>query len=155
MARPSKYKAEIHDDLVYKLMRDNKTHDQAADFLGISIRTLYDWCAAHPTFSQSLKKGMDARLEQVEMNLYQRAMGMELKEVKKTVVRGRDGKEIGKAEVTETTKQLAPDVGACCFILKTQRPDKYKERQELEMNAGQGVTINVSPATKEDAAEQE
>lgn len=143
--RPSKYSKAIHDDLVYKLARDNKLNDEIADLLGIGARTFYDWLDRYPSFSQSYKKGMEAKLDKVEMNLYQRAEGMTYKETKKTVVKGKDGNEVGKAEITETTKFIPPDVAAMCFILKTQRREKWAERQEVDINDG-SLTINVAPA---------
>lgn len=151
--RPSKYDAKIHDDLVYKLARDNKTNDEIAEILGISRRTFYDWCEAHEGFSHSLKKGQDAKIDKVVRNLYERACGIEVKEVKKTVVKGADGKAVGKAEITETIKQIPPDVGAICFILKTQRPDQYREKQEIDLGDN-SLTINVAPATKGDLEEE-
>ena len=143
--RPTKYSKTIHDDLVYKLVKDNKSNDEIADFLGIGARTFYDWLDRYPSFSQSYKKGLEAKLDNVEMNLYQRASGMTYKETTKTVVKGKKGEDIGKAEVREVTKFIPPDVAAMCFILKTQRREKWAERQEVDINDG-SLTINVAPA---------
>lgn len=52
----------------------------------------------------------------------------------------------------EVTKYLPPDVAAMRFILKTQRRDKWAERQEVDINDG-SLTINVAPATKKDKNE--
>lgn len=152
--RPTKYTASIHDDLVYKLVRDNKSNDAIADLLGIGARTFYDWLDRYPSFSQSYKKGLESKLDNVEMSLYQRAFGMTYKETTKTVVKGKKGEDIGKAEVREVTKYLPPDVAAMCFILKTQRRDKWAERQEVDVNDG-NLVINVSPAVKKKKDEEE
>lgn len=71
----------------------------------------------------------------------------EVKEVVKTVVKGK--KDVGKAEVRDTTKWIPPDVGAMCFILKTKRREKWSERQKVDSNDG-NLVINVAPATKKD-----
>ena len=63
--RPTKYSKDIHDDLVYKLVRDNKSNDEIADLLGIGARTFYDWLDRYPSFSQSYKKGLEAKLDKV------------------------------------------------------------------------------------------
>jgi transposase len=152
--RPTKYTASIHDDLVYKLVMDNKSNDSIADLLGIGARTFYDWLDRYPSFSQSYKKGVESKLDNVEMSLYQRAFGMTYKETTKTVVKGKKGEDIGKAEVREVTKYLPPDVAAMCFILKTQRRDKWAERQEVDVNDG-NLVINVSPAVKKKNNEEE
>lgn len=145
--RPSKYSKAIHDDLVYKLARDNKSNDEIADLLGISSKTFYNWLERYHTFLQSYKKGLDAKLDKVELNLYQRASGMTYKETTKTVVKGKKGEDVGKAEVKEVTKFIPPDVAAMCFILKTQRREKWAERQDVDINDG-SLTINVAPAVK-------
>lgn len=153
--RKTKYNPEIHDQLIYQLARDNKTNDDIAEnYLGIGARTLYDWLDRYPSFSQSYKKGLDAKIDNVVANLYQRAAGMTIKETTKTVVKGKKGEEVGKAEVKEVTKYIPPDVGAMCFILKTQRRDKWAERQEVDINDG-SLTINVAPATKRKKEEEE
>lgn len=152
--RPSKYTKSIHDDLVFKLAKDSKKNDEIADLLGIGVRTFYDWLDRYPSFSQSYKKGLNAKLDDVEWTLYKRAFGMTYKETKKTVVKGKDGNEVGKAEITEITKFVPPDVGALCFILKTQRREKWAERQEVDINDG-SVTINVAPAVKKENNDEE
>lgn len=143
--RKSKYNSTIHDDLVYKLVKDNRSNDEIADLLGIGARTFYDWLDRYPSLSQSYKKGLEAKLDNVELNLYQRASGITYKETTKTVVKGKKGEDIGKAEVKEVTKFIPPDVAAMCFILKTQRREKWAERQEVDINDG-SLTINVAPA---------
>ena len=146
--RPPKYNPEIHDNLVYQLVRDNKTNDDIAEnYLKITRTTFYEWINTHPSFSDAYKKGQEAKIDNVVANLYQRAAGMTVKETTKTVVKGKKGEEVGKAEVKEVTKYLPPDVAAMCFILKTQRRDKWSERQEVDINDG-SLTINVAPATK-------
>ena len=137
--RPSKYSKKIHDDLVYKLARDNKSNDEIADLFGIVPSTFYEWLNTHDSFSESYKKGLESKLDKVELNLYERASGMTYKETTKTVVK-------------EVTKYLPPDVAAMCFILKTQRREKWAERQEVDINDG-SLTINVAPATKKDKNE--
>ena len=150
--RPSKYSKKIHDDLVYKLARDNKSNDEIADLFGIVPSTFYEWLNTHDSFSESYKKGLDAKLDKVELNLYQRASGMTYKETTKTVVKGKKGEDVGKAEVKEVTKYLPPDVAAMCFILKTQRRDKWAERQEVDINDG-SLTMNVAREKKKDKNE--
>lgn len=143
--RPPKYNPEIHDNLVYQLARDNKTNDDIAEnYMKITRTTFYEWINTHPSFSDAYKKGQEAKIDNVVANLYQRAAGMTIKETTKTVVKGKKGEEVGKAEVKEVTKYIPPDVGAMCFILKTQRRDKWAERQEVDINDG-SLTINVAP----------
>lgn len=127
--RTSVYNPKIHDKLIYQLVRDNKKNDDIAEnYLGIGARTLYDWLDRYPSFSQSYEKGKEAKVDNVEMNLYQRAAGVTIKE---TTVIKKNGKDV--EEVKEVTKEIPPDVGAMCFILKTQRRKQWSESQNINI----------------------
>lgn len=128
--RPSVYNPKIHDKLIYQLVRDNKKNDDIAEnYLGIGARTLYDWLDRYPSFSQSYKKGLEAKVDNVVLNLYQRAAGVTVKE---TTVIKKNGKDV--EEVKEVTKEIPPDVGAMCFILKTQRRKQWSENQNINIS---------------------
>lgn len=128
--RPSVYNPKIHDKLIYQLVRDNKKNDDIAEnYLGIGARTLYDWLDRYPSFSQSYKKGLEAKVDNVVLNLYQRAAGVTIKE---TTVIKKNGKDV--EEIKEVTKQIPPDVGAMCFILKTQRRKQWGENQNINIS---------------------
>lgn len=128
--RPSVYNPKIHDKLIYQLVRDNKRNDDIAEnYLGIVPSTLYEWLNTHPSFSEAYKKGQEAKVDNVEMNLYQRAAGVTIKE---TTVIKKNGKDV--EEVKEVTKEIPPDVGAMCFILKTQRRKQWSESQNINIS---------------------
>lgn len=127
--RPSVYNPKIHDKLIYQLVRDNKRNDDIAEnYFGIVPSTLYEWLNTHPSFSEAYKKGQEAKVDNVEMNLYQRAAGVTIKE---TTVIKKNGKDV--EEVKEVTKEIPPDVGAMCFILKTQRRKQWSESQNINI----------------------
>lgn len=128
--RPSVYNQKIHDKLIYQLVRDNKTNDDIAEnYFGITRTTLYEWINTHPSFSDAYKKGQEAKIDNVAMNLYQRAAGVTIKE---TTVIKKNGKDV--EEVKEVTKEIPPDVGAMCFILKTQRRKQWSESQNINIS---------------------
>ena len=128
--RPSVYNPKIHDKLIYQLVRDNKRNDDIAEnYFGIVPSTLYEWLNTHPSFSEAYKKGQEAKVDNVEMNLYQRAAGVTIKE---TTVIKKNGKDV--EEVKEVTKEIPPDVGAMCFILKTQRRKQWSESQNINIS---------------------
>lgn len=127
--RPPVYNPKIHDKLIYQLVRDNKTNDDIAEnYFGITRTTLYEWLNTHPSFSDAYKKGQEAKVDNVALNLYQRAAGVTIKE---TTVIKKNGKDV--EEVKEVTKEIPPDVGAMCFILKTQRRKQWSESQNINI----------------------
>ena len=146
IGRSPKYNPEIHDNLVYRLRQENKTnHEIFTEYLGISSSTFYDWLNTYDSFSESYKKGKEAKLDKVEQNLYLRSDFLEVKELVKSYIVDENGNKTGNISIKETTKKIPPDVGAMAFILKTQRPEKWSEKQNLSLDDG-NITINVQPS---------
>ena len=115
--------------------RDGLTDEQIAGNMGIRRETLYAWCKKYSNISNTLKKGKEVVDIQVENALLKRALGYSYKEIKeeKTV----DGKR-----VTVTTKEVVRDTTAQIFWLKNRRPERWRDKQDIE-HSGQmgGVTI--------------
>ena len=115
--------------------RDGLIDEQIAKNMGITPSTLYEWKKNYSEISESLKKGKEVVDIQVENALLKRALGCSYKEIKeeKTV----DGKR-----VTVTTKEVVPDTTAQIFWLKNRRPERWRDKQDIE-HSGQmgGVTI--------------
>ena len=115
--------------------RDGLIDEQIAKNMGITPSTLYEWKKNYSEISESLKKGKEVVDIQVENALLKRALGYSYKEIKeeKTV----DGKR-----VTVTTKEVVPDTTAQIFWLKNRRPERWRDKQDIE-HSGQmgGVTI--------------
>lgn len=135
--RPTKYHAPTHDIIVENLVRENKTMEEIAKIFEVTTSTVYEWQSVHQSFSEAIKRGREQLLDRVEYNLYQRACGIEYTE-EKTIAegkRGKDGKieEGSKMRIEKIKRYIPPDTGAGCFLLKTQRPDKYKEIQNLNV----------------------
>jgi len=106
--------------------RDGLTDEQIAHNIGIAVGTLYDWKNRFPEFSEALKKGKEVIDIQVENALLKRALGYEYEETK--VMVDADGKK----RVERIKKQVQPDVTAQIFWLKNRRPDRWRDKQELE-----------------------
>ena len=115
--------------------RDGLTDEQIAHNIGINPATLYDWKKKYPEISEALKKGKEVVDIQVENALLKRALGYSYEEKKVEV------SEEG-TKVTKTIKEVVPDTTAQIFWLKNRRPDRWRDKQDIE-HSGQigGVTI--------------
>ena len=84
--------------------------------------------------SDTLKKGKEIVDIQVENALFKRAVGYSYKETtKETVLDPNTGK--AELKVTkEVTKEVAPDVAAAIFWLKNRLQDKWRDKQNVEVN---------------------
>jgi len=77
--------------LIEKWARDGLTEEQIAKNLGISKSTLNFYKTEHPDFLDSIKRGREPFIAEVENALVNRALGMEHKE-SKTYIRDEAGK---------------------------------------------------------------
>lgn len=115
--------------------REGLTDEQIVENIGINPATLYDWKKKYPEISEALKKGKEIVDIQVENALLKRALGYLYEEVR--IEKTADGEK-----VTTTTKEVIPDTTAQIFWLKNRRPDRWRDKQDIE-HSGQigGVTI--------------
>ena len=105
--------------------RDGLTNEQIAQNIGVSRKTLQEWCVKYGDIGDTLKRGKEVVDRQVENALLKRAIGYEYEEVSE------------KGMMTEkkiTKKQVVPDVTAQIFWLKNRRPDKWKDKQDVEVS---------------------
>jgi len=129
IGRKGKYHDWLTEEGLTKLegwARDGLTDEQIAHNIGIAVGTLYDWKNRFSEFSEALKKGKEVVDIQVENALLKRALGYEYEETK--VMVDADGKK----RVERIKKQVQPDVTAQIFWLKNRRPDRWRDKQELE-----------------------
>lgn len=101
--------------------RDGLTDGQIAHNCGVTASTLCRWKGQYPQLAAALEKGREVVDYEVENALLRRALGYEYTEVTVEST-GRDTKR------RETTKQMAPDVPALTFWLKSRRPDKWRDK---------------------------
>ena len=125
--------------------RDGLTDEQIAHNMGVAYSTLRDWKNKYPALSAALKKGKEVVDNEVENALLKRALGYSYKEIKTKD----DGDKI---EVTETIKEVVPDVTAQIYWLKNRRPDKWRDKQKEETNtAALDKLDDILREIKEDA----
>ncbi len=130
--RKGKYEYWLTEDgltLLSAWARDGLTMEQVAKNCGIVSSTLREWKNQFPAISAALKKGRNLADIEVENALYRRAVGYEYEEVKTKTDAD------GGVERTVTTKHVSPDVGAAAFWLKNRRPDLWRDRKDVKMDA--------------------
>ena len=108
--------------------RDGLTDDQIARNMGISRSTLNKWKNDHSDISDTLKRGREVIDLQVENALLKRALGYEYEEVSEKYEYG----EMTERKVAK--KHVIPDTTAQIFWLKNRRPDKWKDKQDVQVS---------------------
>ena len=125
--------------------RDGLTDEQIAHNMGIAYSTLKNWKDKHMAILAALKKGKEVVDLQVENALLKRAVGYEYEEVKEKY-------ELGDlTERTVTKKQVIPDTTAQIFWLKNRKPEKWRDKQEVEDNTALGKLDEILKGVKDNA----
>ncbi|WP_286909645.1 transposase [Clostridium sp. UBA1652] len=134
--------------------RDGLTDEQIANNLGIGKTAFYKYKKEHVNFANALKKGKEVIDFEVESSLLKRALGYEYTEVTKERIMRKDekGQPITDIHgfpcydmvVTKTVKkEVVPDTTAQIFWLKNRRPDKWRDKQEMQHSGDMGLNIVV------------
>lgn len=108
--------------------REGLTNEQIARNMGISRKTLQEWCTKYGDISDTLKRGKEIIDLQVENALLKRALGYEYEELSEEYKSG----TLTKKKVTK--KQVVPDTTAQIFWLKNRRPDRWKDKQDVQVS---------------------
>ena len=126
VGRPTKYDSE-YDDQVYKLCLLGATDEQIADFFGVTVQTIHNWVAEHDGFFEARKNGKERADANVAEALYHRALGYSHPEEK---IMSYEGVVIR----ADTTKHYPPDTAAAFIWLKNRQPDRWRDKQEVDVN---------------------
>jgi len=113
--------------------REGLTDEQIAHNMGIAVSTLNNWKKDHVEILESLKKGKEVIDLQVENALLRRALGYSYKETTSELITNVDGER--KLVVTKIVeKEVVPDTTAQIFWLKNRRPDKWRDKQDVQVS---------------------
>lgn len=117
--------------------RDGLSDEQVARNIGINPDTLYTWKARFPEISDALKKGREVVIREVENALVKRARGFSyIEETRERKYNNRTG-EFELVVTKSVQKTVPPDVGAIAFYLKNVAPDKWRDKQNIELSSQQ------------------
>lgn len=125
--------------------RDGLIDEQIAENAGITPSTLYEWKKKYPDISEALKRGKEVVDIQVENALLKRALGYSYKEVKTEETADGD-------KVTVTVKEVVPDTTAQIFWLKNRRPDRWRDKQDIEHSGQIGGVMIIDDIPKPDTS---
>ena len=121
--RPTTYKPE-NAEIARQSCMLGATNDTLAERFAVCRRTIDNWIATIPGFSDAVRQGREVADGSVVSALFARATGMEQKMTKVFCHRG-------QPVTANYTVQLPPDVRACIFWLRNRRPGQWRENRLL------------------------
>lgn len=116
--------------------RDGLTDEQIADKIGVSRKTLYEWCKKYGDICNTLKRGKEVVDRQVENALLKKALGYNAKirkafKIKEVLYEnGKRLKETERIEYAEDEVHIPADTTAQIFWLKNRKPNTWRDKQE-------------------------
>ena len=120
-----------------ELCAHGATDQELADEFGVHVSTIYAWRARHQEFREAVIAGKDAADDRVERSLFHRAVGYTFDAIKIM-------QEKGDPLIVPYREHVPPDVGAAMNWLKNRRPDKWREKQEIDVSVR---SVVVAPET--------
>lgn len=124
--RPSKFTPEVAA-AIFELAKLGYTDKETAAALKIAESTLNEWKQQRPDFFASLKEAKAIADSEVERSLFERAVGYRHAAVKINQFEG-------VPVITPYVEHYPPDVEAVKFWLKNRKPDKWRDKVEMDVN---------------------
>lgn len=125
MGRPTDYDPAMIEN-VRTLALNGATDKEIAEYLRISVGTLYNYSNRYAEFMLALKVGKEAADDRVVRNLYSRATGYTF-----------DSQKIfqfqGAPVIVPCVEHVPPDITAAIFWLKNRRPKEWRDRTEQDV----------------------
>ena len=116
-------------DIARRMAYLGATDRDLAIAFNCTIKCIWDWKVAHPSFGEALKLGKKEVDERVERSLYQRAVGYSYNAVK---VMQNNGEPV----YAEYVEHVPPDPGAAKLWLTNRRPEEWRDKTYNELTEG-------------------
>lgn len=136
--RPTDYRPE-YAEAAYRLCLLGATDDDLAERFGVVRSTIALWKEKHAEFSDAIARGKAVADADVAHALYERATGAKWEEGRafkvKTIIYGDNGRKLREEEdvrVVQVECGAPPDTNAAKLWLTNRRPDRWKEKIEIE-----------------------
>lgn len=133
---PTTYDPQFAED-ARELAKLGATDLEIANFLGVTIMTLWNWQSRHQEFFYALDRGKEEADERVKRAVYARATGYTYQATKIFCTKDGDIIEVPYLE------HVPPSDKAASFWLTNRQGDKWKERAFQEFDPDQPLKIEV------------
>lgn len=124
--------------------RDGLTDEEIAAKMGIRASTLYEWKKKYSEISESLRKNKLIYDAEIEEALHNTAKGYWTEETIIEMSKDPDGKK--RRTVRKVKKWVPGSATAQFFWLKNRRPDRWRDKREVELSGDIGISDALKKA---------
>lgn len=133
MSRKTKYDPDTFPLLAEGYAREGLNDEQIAERLGISHDSYYRYQRKYSEFFEAVKRGKRPVDFEVENSLLKRANGFRYEEKTTELRIDKQGNAV-PAVVKRVEKEMPPETKAIALWLKNRKPEKWREKQEVEIS---------------------
>lgn len=139
--RPTEYK-DTWPEIAHELcLEQGYTDTQLAQYFKVSLKSIQRYKNKYPEFADAIRSAKDEfDTDIVENALLQRARGVTVTETRTS---GGGSDDEAPSAVT-VQKELPPDTAACIFWLKNRRPDRWRDKQEIEHEVNKVSIVDLT-----------
>jgi len=128
----TKYNKDLFPLLAEGYAREGLNDKEISKKMGISTQSYYQYQKKYPDFFEAIKRGKAPVDFKAETALLKRALGYTYEE-KTTELRIDENGNARPAVVRTVKKEVPPDTGALAFWLKNRKPEKWRDRQDIQL----------------------
>lgn len=133
MPRKTKYTRNF-PKRAFQLAKKGLYDYQIAKSLNINTATFYNYMNVYSEFSEAIKEGREESTQELENEMYKRAIGYHYEEEHTEIVSDQNGN--AKVKSKRKVKKFIYSDTAGIFLLKARKPEKYRERHHVEVEEG-------------------
>ncbi len=130
--RPLQYQADKYPEMAMRHCLLGATDTQLADLFQITVKCIDKWKVKYPKFLEALRNGRENADAHVASSMYHRSLGYSCKEDKVFCNQG-------EVTIVPTIKNYPPDTPAAIFWLKNRHRDKWRDRQDIEVDTSESL----------------
>lgn len=142
MRTRNKFTKEFQD-LAIKLAAKGYLDKEICEYCDLSIHTFYKWKQKNPDFADALMKAKHKINQKIEAQAYKRAMGYMVTETK-TITAINEAGEEEVIRIEKSNKHIPSDTKILTMLLKNRMPEKYRDKQEIELSGEFAANVNIN-----------
>lgn len=124
-----------------ELSEKGLSNKQIFEALQISCDCFYRYMKENDEFRTAVEVGREITTDNVENALMKRALGYDVEESQVVSHVDKDG-NIAISEIKKSKRHIPPETAAMAFWLKNRRPNKWKDRHDLETHGNVVIKLN-------------